>query len=144
MAGRPSVRWLRAHLGRRGGFLFIVGAGELLWGLQFMLDPAPNARGLALLTDAAPLHAWSWLWVAAGAAAVLSSLVKAGRDWAGFAAALAPPIVWLGAYLTAAVSGDYSRGLWVAGYYATIHVGVLLWASATPEFPVPQHKGGER
>ncbi|WP_234347485.1 hypothetical protein [Streptomyces specialis] len=137
MAGPPSVRWLRAHLGRRGTFLLIVGTGQLVWGLQFLLDPVPNAQGLSLLTSTAPLHAWCWLWMVAGAAAVVSSLVKVGRDWAGFAASLAPPIVWLGAYLTAALSGDYSRGLWVAGYYGTIHVGVLLWASATPEFSVP-------
>ncbi|UCM88586.1 hypothetical protein [Streptomyces marincola] len=127
----------RARLGRRGAFLLVVGAGELVWGLQYLLDPLPDPQGLALLTDAAPLHAWAWLWVAAGLTGAVSAGVRAGRDWAGFAALLTPPTVWTAAYVAGAFSGEYAQGLWFAAYYATTHVGVCLWASAVPEYAVP-------
>ncbi|ONK13705.1 hypothetical protein [Streptomyces sp. MP131-18] len=99
--------------------------------------PWPNPRGLALLTDAAPLHAWAWLWIAAGAAAAVAACVRIGGDLSGFAALLTPPTVWTAAYVAGAFSGSYGQGLWVAVCYATTHVGVCLWASAMPEYAVP-------
>ncbi|MDT0441786.1 hypothetical protein [Streptomyces johnsoniae] len=132
-----TARRVRVRVGRRGTFLLVVGLGELVWGLQYLLDPMPNPRGLALLTDAAPLHAWAWLWIAAGAVAAVAACVRIGGDWTGFAALLTPPTVWTAAYVAGAFSGSYGQGLWVAVYYATTHVGVCLWASAMPEYAVP-------
>ncbi|RKN44090.1 hypothetical protein D7294_09890 [Streptomyces hoynatensis] len=135
------ARLARAHLGRRGGFLLLVGLGEVVWGFQFRFDPAPNPRGLTLLTEVAPLRAWAWLWVVSGLLAALAACVRSRGDWLGFAAALTPPMMWLAAYLTAACSGEYPRGLWLAAYYSATHVGVCLWASATPEHAPPPRPG---
>ncbi|MEV1007285.1 hypothetical protein [Streptomyces sp. NPDC049881] len=128
---------IRRHLGRRGALLVIVGAGEIIWGLQFVLDPAPNPQGLTLLTEVAPVHYWAWMWVVAGVAAVSAACVRIGHDWPGFAAALAPPTVWSTAYVAAGLAGEYTRGLWIAAWYLSSHVGVIMWASAIPEFSAP-------
>ncbi|MFD5419510.1 hypothetical protein ACFWJT_15975 [Streptomyces sp. NPDC127069] len=102
-----------------------------------MLADPPTAVGLRLLTTVAPLHCWAWIWVFAGVAAAASAFVTVGRDFVGFAAALIPPAMWAISYAVAAVSGDYSRGGFVAVWYLT-SVGVTLWAAALPEYSVPK------
>ena len=67
-----------------------------------------------------------------------SAFLPIGRDKLGFGAALIPPTVWAIAYTAAVVSGQYSRGLWVAIWYLTSHVGVILWAATVPEYSVPR------
>ena len=131
-----AARWLHRKLGRRGIFLLIIGVGKTCWGVSFLVDP-PSTEGLQLLTNLCSLRHWAWLWIGAGVITASSSLLRIGRDWFGFVAALLPPIVWVGAYTFAAVSGDYSRGEWVAVRYLTSHIGVILWAAAVPEYSVP-------
>lgn len=131
-----AARRLRKHLGRRGMFLLIVGLGEVCWGLSFLVDP-PGDQGLRLLTDVCSLRHWSWLWIGAGAVTATSALVRIGRDWGGYVAALFPPAVWATAYTSAVVNGEYSRGFWVAAWYLTSHVGVIMWAATVPEYSVP-------
>ncbi|WP_381801244.1 hypothetical protein [Streptomyces niveus] len=130
------MRRLQATLGRRGTFLLIIGVGKTCWGVSFLVDP-PRPDGLQLLTRVCSLHHWSWLWIGAGLITAGSAFLRVGRDGYGFLAALAPPAVWATAYLAAAVSGEYSRGAFVALWYLTSHVGVILWAATVPEYSVP-------
>lgn len=131
-----AARCLRERLGRRGAFLAILGVGKTCWGLSFLIDPPP-AQGLELLTRLCGLQHWAWLWIAAGLVTLFSAFVRVGRDGFGFAAALVPPTVWAIAYTAAVVSGQYSRGAYVAIWYLTSHVGVILWAAGVPEHSVP-------
>jgi hypothetical protein len=132
----PAARRLRRQLGRRGHFLLILGVGKTCWGVGFLIDP-PAPEGLRLLTHFCDLRHWAWLWIAAGIVTTFCAFLRVGRDWAGFVAALIPPTVWAIAYTAAVVSGQYSRGAYVAIWYLTSHVGVIMWASAVPEYSVP-------
>ncbi|MFM9811592.1 hypothetical protein ACKI16_24155 [Streptomyces scabiei] len=133
---RRAARRLHALLGRRGAFLLIVGVGKTCWGISFLVDPPP-AQGLELLTQLCGLRHWAWLWIVCGLITGVSAFLRIGRDWFGFLAALIPPTVWAAAYASAAVSGDYSRGGFVATWYAASHIGVILWAAWVPEHSVP-------
>ncbi|WP_239484392.1 hypothetical protein [Streptomyces sp. CS081A] len=101
-----------------------------------MFDP-PDGAGLELLTSMCGLRHWAWLWIVCGLATLGSAFLRIGRDRYGYVAALIPPTVWAVAYLAAVITGDYSRGLWVAIWYLTSHVGVIMWAATVPEYSVP-------
>jgi hypothetical protein len=131
-----AARRLRKQLGRRGAFLLLFGIGKTCWGVSFLVDP-PSAQGLQFLTQFCDLRHWSWLWIVCGAVTTFSAFLKVGRDGWGFLAALLPPMVWAFAYTVAVVSGDYSRGGFVAVWYATSHIGVIMWAAGVPEYSVP-------
>ncbi|WCN06078.1 hypothetical protein [Streptomyces sp. M92] len=131
-----AVRQTRKTLGRRGTFLLVLGVGKTCWGLSFLFSP-PSPHGLELLTRWCSLRHWAWLWIICGIVTAGSAFLRVGRDRYGFLAALAPPTVWAIAYTAAVVSGTYSRGLWVAIWYLTSHVGVIMWASTVPEHSVP-------
>ena len=135
-APRHLCRSLFKLVGRRGVFLLILGVGKTCWGISFLVDP-PASDGLQLLTSMCSLRHWSWLWIVAGLVTAGSAFLRIGRDWAGYGSALVPPIVWAIAYLAAAVSGEYSRGAFVALWYLTSHVGVIMWAATVPEYSVP-------
>ncbi|WP_282790944.1 hypothetical protein [Streptomyces sp. CC224B] len=124
------------RLGRRGTFLLILGVGKTCWGLSFLFDPPPT-QSLRLLTSMCDIRHWAWLWIIAGLITLSSAFLRVGRDWAGYVAALIPPTVWAIAYTVAVISGDYSRGAWVAVWYLTSHVGVIMWAATVPEHSVP-------
>ena len=132
-----AARRLYKALGRRGVFLGILGVGKTCWGVSFLVNP-PHDQGLQLLTDLCSLRHWSWLWIVCGLITFASAFLPIGRDKLGFGAALIPPTVWAIAYTAAVVSGQYSRGLWVAIWYLTSHVGVILWAATVPEYSVPR------
>jgi hypothetical protein len=133
---RRAVLRLRQRLGRRGTFLLILGVGKTFYGLSFLVVP-PTDHGLQLLTRVCDLRHWAWLWIGCGIITGTSAFLKVGRDWAGFLAALLPPIVWATAYMAAVVGGEYSRGAYVAIWYLTSHVGVIMWAATVPEHSVP-------
>lgn len=132
-----AARWLSEQLGRRGAFLLILGVGKTCWGISFLVDPPP-AQGLEFLTQFCDLRHWSWLWIGCGLTTTVSAFLRIGRDGSGFLAALIPPTVWAFAYTVAVISGDYSRGGFVAVWYLTSHVGVIMWAATVPEYSVPQ------
>lgn len=132
-----AARRLHRLLGRRGIFLLILGIGKTCWGVSFLVDP-PSPEGLRLLTSLCSLRHWAWLWIVAGLITTVSAFLRVGRDRYGFVAALVPPAVWAIAYLSAVISGDYSRGAWVAVWYLTSHVGVIMWAATVPEHSVPK------
>ncbi|MFG3493013.1 hypothetical protein [Streptomyces sp. NPDC047972] len=123
--------------------LLILGIGKTSWGTSFLVDP-PEATGLHLLTRFCGLQHWAWLWIVCGIVTAGSAFARIGRDRWGFYAALVPPTVWATAYLAAVLTGDYSRGLWVAVWYLTSHVGVILWAATVPEFSVPPVPRGRK
>ncbi|MGX1129880.1 hypothetical protein RKD49_002070 [Streptomyces glaucescens] len=131
-----AARRLYKALGRRGVFLAILGTGKTCWGVSFLVDP-PRDQGLELLTNLCSLRHWSWLWIICGLTTLASAFLKVGRDWFGFLAALLPPTVWATAYTVAVITGDYSRGGFVAIWYLTSHVGVIMWAATVPEYSVP-------
>ncbi|MCX5137565.1 hypothetical protein OOK06_36470 [Streptomyces sp. NBC_00340] len=138
-----AVRRLIQHLGRRGSFLLILGIGKTCWGLSFLFNP-PDDHGLTLLTSVCSLRHWAWLWIICGLITGASAFLQIGRDRAGFIAALIPPSVWALAYGAAVVSGTYSRGAYVAVWYLTSHVGVIMWASGVPEYSVPPPRRARR
>ncbi|WP_245738353.1 hypothetical protein [Streptomyces sparsogenes] len=131
------ARRLQKHLGRRGTFLLILGTGKTCWGIGLIATPQGSTQGLELLTHAMPLHYWAWLWITAGLVTAGSAFVRVGRDSIGFFAALIPPTVWATAYTSAVVNGTFPRGGFVAIWYLTSHVGVILWAATVPEHSVP-------
>lgn len=133
------MRRARKHLGTRGAFLLIVGTGQVCWGAGIILDP-PTTQGLQLLTDRCSLSGWATLWIASGVVAAAAAFLRIGRDWAGFCTAYIPPTVWAIAYAAAALSGEYSRGGFVAVWYLTI-VGIIMWAATVPEYSVPPAPG---
>ncbi|GAA2456858.1 hypothetical protein [Streptomyces macrosporus] len=141
--GCRAARRLRVCLGRRGTALVILGTGKMAYGAGFLVDP-PSPHGLDLLTRFCDLTHWSWLWIACGAVTLASAFVPVGRDRWGFVAALVPPVVWGTAYLTAFLSGTYSRGVWLALWYATSHVMLIVWASRVPEFEEPHRTTARR
>ncbi|MDH6226196.1 hypothetical protein [Streptomyces sp. MJP52] len=132
-----AVRRLSKQLGRRGVALMLLGTGKILFGLGYVLHPEPDPRGLGLLTRTADLRVWAWLWILCGAITASCAWLRIGRDRWGFIAAQLPPLIWGGAYLWGAVIGDYPRGLALAGWFATSHVGMILWAASVPEYEVP-------
>ncbi|MCX4661513.1 hypothetical protein [Streptomyces uncialis] len=136
------ARRLGARLGRRGVALTLLGLGKMLFGLGYALQPDPDPRGLRLLTGIAPLQCWAAVWIVCGAVTAASAWVRVGRDRWGFVAALIPPFLWGSAFLWSAVLGEYARGLAVAGWYATSHVGMILWAATIPEHSVPPPRPG--
>ena len=138
-----ALRRLRKHLGRRGAILLIFGVGKISWGVSFLVDP-PQPVGLNLLLRFCGLNHWAWLWILCGTITFCSAFARIGRDRYGFLAALVPPSVWAVAYLSAVLTGDYSRGLWVAIWYLTSHVGVIMWAATVPEYSVPPTPRGRK
>lgn len=134
---RQAARRLRKQLGRRGQILLILGVGKVCWGVGFIVAPQQDPAGLRLLTDRCSLAAWAWLWIVAGAITAGSAFLRIGRDRWGFFAAIIPPSVWALAYLSAVLTGEYARGGFVAVWYLTSHVGVIMWAATVPEHSVP-------
>ncbi|WP_406398829.1 hypothetical protein [Streptomyces uncialis] len=139
------ARRLGARLGRRGVALTLLGTGKVCYGLGFALQPHPDPRGLSLLTGAGGLRCWAYMWIVCGAVTAACAWVKVGRDRWGFLAALVPPFFWGASFLWGAAVGDYPRGLAIAAWYATSHVGIILWAATLPEHsvPPPAPGGGE-
>lgn len=131
-----ALRRVRKLLGRRGAVLAISGSGQVCFGAGYLAQP-PSGTGLGLLLSIAPLRAWAWVWILAGATTLGCALLRVGRDWAGFAAACVPPLLWATAYGVAAATGEYERGMWIMTWYLTSHVGMTLWAAAVPEHSLP-------
>lgn len=141
---RAAVRRLGKQLGRRGVALALLGFGKVCFGLGYILTPTPNPRGLELLTRYADIRSWAVLWVVCGAVTFGSAWLRIGRDRFGFIAALVPPFVWGFAFLWGAAAGDFPRGAAIFGWYATSHIGIILWAASVPEYEVPHLARGER
>jgi hypothetical protein len=131
-----AVRRLGKLLGRRGTALALLGIGKVSYGLAVQAT-GPVPRGLVLLQEAGGIRLWSLTWVVCGALTFACAWLRIGRDLLGFIAALTPPLIWGIAYLSSALFYGYTRGLAVFLWFATSHVGVILWISTIPEHSLP-------
>lgn len=138
------ARRLGKRLGRRGTALALLGTGKVCFGLGYLLTPHPNPAGLELLVRFAGLRCWSLLWVVCGVVTFGSAWLRIGRDRWGFIAALVPPFAWAAAYLWSTITGTYPRGIAIFGWYATSHIGMILWAASVPEYELPHLARRER
>jgi hypothetical protein len=135
---RAAIRRLYKRLGRRGTALALLGTAKVCFGLGYALDPGgPTSAGLSLLARHGGTQCWSFVWIICGLVTFTCAWLRIGRDWLGFYTALVPPLVWGGANLWSAVSGDFPRGFAIAAWYAFGHVGFILWAASVPEYSMP-------
>jgi len=127
-----TLRRLGLHVGRRGAFLILFGAVYALIGYSYLtLSPVSEAavrRSLHLALNVAPLPAWGWAWLAAGAVAVACGAFCPGRKAGGFATAVVLPALWAVVNLAAWVAGDIPRGWVSAAIYAALAAAVAVIA----------------
>lgn len=132
------------HLGRRGAFLVLFGAVYLLVGYSYLtLSPVSVVavrRSLHLALNVAPLTVWGWVWIAAGAAAVVCGVFCVGRKGAGFATAVVMPALWAGVYLAGWLNNDIPRGWVSAAIYAALAGGVATVAGMSDSDELGVHR----
>ena len=136
MSPAAAGRRLLHHLGRRGAYLCVMGLGWAGYGADIILDPRyGTARGIGLLTHAAPIWVWGVGWTVAGTVALLCGLIRSPRlDNAGFLCICTPPAVWSMAYTFAWVSGAY-QPVWGSAIAWTAELGGFLIVSGWTELP---------
>lgn len=133
----------RVKVSRRDAFLAVFGVVYVLLGYSFLSVPdeyKPTLhRSLRLALDLAPIEAYGWAWVAAGAVALVSAAWRR-VDAAGFAVATLVPVVWSGAYWAAWIQDGIPRA-WVSGVmFAALGVAVSLVAGMyDPRRPPRRH-----
>lgn len=126
---------------RRRAFLVTLGIAWMGYGgLGIVRDPRyGTARGLAHLTDYVSLVSLGWMWVAAGAIAVVAGLVVACPriQAAGFTALATPAALWGAAFTISWASGGYPAAVGSAFGWVGFALGVL-WVSGMDD-PLPPH-----
>ncbi|TXL91571.1 hypothetical protein [Streptomyces sp. IB2014 016-6] len=127
-AAHPAAgRLMRAALGRlwgrldwRGLSLLISGISWVAYGASIAVQPRyGTVRGISVLLDLMPMGAWGWGWIVCGVVALVCAPLRAGRDLAGVAAAMAPPLLWALAYTMG----------WLSGASGTAWGAVAPWGS---------------
>ncbi|MEU0332243.1 hypothetical protein [Streptomyces sp. NPDC006193] len=98
---RAAARRLRKKLGRRGALLTLKGVIATLYGYGQLTTPTADERGIFLLLKLMPFTGWAWLWVLAGATALVCAWLPQRRDWPGFLAVWGVTAPWAGAYFAA-------------------------------------------
>ncbi|MGW6739736.1 hypothetical protein ACWGDX_03135 [Streptomyces sp. NPDC055025] len=97
MRAAPARMWMR--LGWRGLALLISGIAWVSYGASLTVQPRyGTVRGISVLLDLMPMQAWGWGWIGCGLVCLAYSVVPAGRDGVGLAAAMAPALLWSVAY----------------------------------------------
>ena len=125
---RRAARRLGRALGRRGAFLLSFG---MVWGLigyGQLVSPQPDQRGLKLLLNRVPLEVWGWLWITAGAVAILSAFLRQGSDRFGFFALSLMVTPWIVSYLVAWGQGAFPRGWIASALYGGLAIGIMVVA----------------
>jgi hypothetical protein len=103
---RGGLCGLWRRLSWRGLALATSGISWICYGLSITVQPRyGTVRGISILLDLMCMTAWGWLWIIAGAVALVYALVRPGRDLVGVAAAMGPPLLWAAAYALGAASG---------------------------------------
>ncbi|MFJ4434615.1 hypothetical protein [Streptomyces sp. NPDC088923] len=106
------LRQAGRRLGYRGAALLICGTGWINWGLSLLSDPRyGTTRGAAALTHLAPMPVWAWVWIASGVLSCAAAALPSRRDWWGWLAAVAMPVIWAAAYTGARALGEFPQGL---------------------------------
>lgn len=135
---RAAVHRAARRVGRRGAVLSLKGVMALVYGYSLLVQPPADTRGIRLLLDLMPLHAWAWVWIAAGVTAVVSAWRPAGRDWLGYPAIYLAAAPWaLGSLASWWLYGN-PRG-WAGAVVWGAFCGV---AAIVAEWPEPEHAGG--
>lgn len=135
---RAAVRRAMRRVGRRGAVLSLKGLMALLYGCSLLVQPPTDTRGIRLLLDLMPLHAWGWTWITAGALAMLCAWRPQGRDWPGYPAIYFVVAPWaLGSLASWWLYGN-PRG-WASAVVWGAFGGV---AAIVAEWPEPRHGDG--
>jgi len=129
---RAAVHRAARRVGRRGAVLILKGIMVLLYGYGLLVEPPADIRGIQLLLDLMPLHAWAWTWIAAGLMAIVSAWLPTGRDWLGFPAIYFVAAPWALGSLASWGLYDNPRG-WVAAAIWGAFCGVAVVAAEWPE-----------
>ncbi|MFJ3834432.1 hypothetical protein ACIPY6_02825 [Streptomyces sp. NPDC090054] len=120
------------HLQWRGLTLAGLGILWIVFGIGLIVTDRP-----ALVAATAPilrvmcLEAWGGVWIACGVVGVATAALRPGRDLAGFAGAVGPPLIWGLAYIAAAVTGAYEVAWASVPLYAAILLMVVVIAVLT-------------
>ncbi|MBM9621041.1 hypothetical protein ACFQ60_22300 [Streptomyces zhihengii] len=109
---RALLQRVGHRLGYRGMALLVCGIAWLNWGLGLLMDPRyGTVRGASALTAVAPMPVWAWAWIGTGVLSCSAAVLPSSRDWWGWAAATAMPVVWAAAYTSARALGEFPQGL---------------------------------
>lgn len=135
------LRRLARQLGRRGACLLSYGIIWAVIGYGQLISPQADQRGLTMLLNVMPLHAWGWCWITAGIVAAVSAWLPQGFDWGGFFALPLLAFAWMLSYLVAWWPlGVFERGWAAAAVYGALAVPVLVVAGWS-EPPRPKRVG---
>ncbi|WNI16897.1 hypothetical protein [Actinacidiphila sp. ITFR-21] len=136
--------------GLRPAALMVLGTGWILYGRSIITDPGyARSRGLAGITRYIPLSSLGWVWVAAGAVAVLAGLGRRMRYQApGFTALSGPAVLWGVTYARSAWAGGLPSSSGSAAAWLAFSVFIVLCAGMSePPWVVGilyDKKGGDR
>lgn len=136
---RAAVRRAARRVGRRGAVLLLKGGMALLYGYSQLVAPPASTASIRLLLLGMPQHGWAWLWIAAGAIALVCSLAREGRDWLGFAAVYLVASAWACSALASWWLYDNPRG-WISALIWAAYGGVAAIVVAWPE-PAARESG---
>jgi hypothetical protein len=144
---RAAARQLSRRLGRRGALLTMKGIIATLYGYGQIIQPLPDRRGLRLLLEVMPLHAWGGAWMAAGITALICAWLPPGRDWPGYLAVWAITAAWAMANLVSWWPlGENPRG-WIGalvfGAFGAVCLVAIGWAEPPPR-RARRESGGSR
>ncbi len=128
----------RKRRSRRAPPLFLLGTGQICWGIGFVAAPHSTEGDLNVLLGIMPMPGWAAVWITTGAVTLVCSLRPMGRDRWGFVGAVALPAVWAAAYGWEWATGSYPRGGFICIWYLTAHAGMALWAASVPEWEMPR------
>lgn len=127
------VRRVARRLGRRGAILLLKGVIATLYGYGQLIQPIPDRRGLRLLLDVMPLHAWGVAWMCAGVIALVCAWLGGDHDWPGYLAVWLISVPWaLSNLLSWWPLGTNPRG-WIAASIFGAFGLVCLVAVGWPE-----------
>lgn len=120
------------RVGRRGGFLLLIGAVWILNGLALATEPPPlHQQGQELIVELlAPLPAWGWVFVVGGILSIIYAFRKR-RDFPGYIGAIIPCVFWGSVEIVSFFLGLYNRGLIASFVWVLVTCLVLLvsgWA----------------
>ncbi|MFD0405632.1 hypothetical protein [Kitasatospora sp. NPDC127116] len=131
---RTAVHRAARRLGRRGAVLTFKGIMAAIYGYSLLVQPPQDTRGIRLLLDLMPLHAWGWVWIGAGLLAIGCAWRQPGRDWLGYPAICLVVAPWALGSLASWWLYDNPRG-WASAVVWGAFGGVAAIAAEWPEPP---------